>query len=160
MRRSVDKLIGSGLEGMGQSLPASPGPHSRPPHCMDICLDTLPLWLIFIEALTTLVVSRKLPQFHRDSLGRGTCVKEAVRDQDQQSLVGFSLVPFSALILRVSLMERGKYQVFLDLPIAFTALASAGQEKRMGLSVFSIQEVRSWVSFYCCGILYKNKHEV
>lgn len=56
----MDKLIGSGLEGMGQSLPASPGPESRPPHCMDICLDTFPLWLIFIEALTKLVVSGEI----------------------------------------------------------------------------------------------------
>lgn len=69
MRRSVDKLIGSGLEGMGQSLPASPSLDSRLPHCMDICLDPLTLWLIFTEAMTKLVVSRVLSQFHRDSLG-------------------------------------------------------------------------------------------
>lgn len=73
MRRPVDKLIGSGLEGMGQNLPASPGPDSRPPYCRDIYLDTLPLWLVFIEALAKLVVSRVLPQFQRLTGERHWC---------------------------------------------------------------------------------------
>lgn len=52
--------------------------------------------------------------------------------QDQESLVGFRLVLLSALVPRVRLMEREKYQVFLDLTKAFTALAVLGKKGGWG----------------------------